>query len=158
MTTSGAGPWEHSNTEEQADLNALERALEMDGEHRRTAVAVINSQRRQPSYSDGSRYQPLQLPDAWGAPRWALADAITGGNGQPIRRQLPTGSILDCVPPGSVLSPLPKWDKKPLLRCSRCGCIATKGNTIIRNGWPWCRVCCGGQNPIPSGASPPTAQ
>lgn len=163
-TATGHGPWEQSNREEAADLAALERALTMPAEQRETAVAVLNSRRRRASYSDGSTYQPLHLPDGWGAPRWQQADNITGGT-EPRRLvdRLPSGSLLDRVPGGPCLeppAPRPKKEKAAVLRCSRCGCIASPNNTILRGGWPWCRVCCGGHNPtaLPiddSGASPP---
>ena len=93
--------------------------------------------------------------DGWGAPRWAEADELTGGTKPTLISHLPQGSLLECVAGGSVLTPLPKKDKKPISRCSRCGCWATPANVIIKNNVFWCRTCCGGEVSTPSGASPP---
>ena len=152
------GPWAQSCAEEEADLQALERALEMSPAQRQVALAVINSRRRTTTYRGEGSPAPLALPDGWGPPRWQQADAVTGGDNPTITSHLPQGSVLDCVAGGSVLSPLPKRDKKPISRCSRCGCWATPNNVILRNNVLWCRTCCGGTQSMStdtSGASPP---
>jgi hypothetical protein len=100
------------------------------------------------------------LADGWSTPRWAEADAVTGGRDphhQVLR--LPAGSLLDHIAPGRVLDPLPpkrKPTRKPVSRCSRCGCWSTPANVLVINGIYWCRVCCGGhQEPGDhSGAGP----
>jgi hypothetical protein len=60
----------------------------------------------------------------------------------------PSGSILDLIPPGNILTPPPKKVKKPISRCSRCGCWSSPTNVILRDGIYWCKTCCGGMNNI----------
>ena len=152
--TAAPGPWEQSAAEEQADLNALEQALAMSAEQRQTALAVINSRRRQAAYSEGTRYQPLAIPDGWAPPRWQQADDVTGGSGHPLIDRLPSGSVLSTVASGSVLSPLPKRDRSSRARCPRCGgWIGAKSMVVGPNGLIYCGVCCGGTRPITSGAA-----
>ena len=153
------GPWAQSCSEEQADLAALERALEMSPEQRQVALAVLNSKRRQAHYQGEANPAPLALPDGWGPPRWHQADAATGGPEPqpPATLRLATGTLLAHVAPGSCLDPVPRRQKRqrqPLLRCDRCGCFAPAGWSERH-----CPTCCNGSHPIPtteaSGLAPP---
>ena len=70
----------------------------------------------------------------------------------------PGDALLAHVAPGGVLEPLPKAKGRvPQHRCTRCGCYATPGNSILRGGLYWCRVCCGGAVAVP-GEWPEEAQ
>ena len=130
MTTTpapGPGPWEQSCQEEQVDLDAVARATAMTPEQRHQAAAVLSSLDRADAYREGrGRLAPTVLDDAWSPPRWQQADAVTGGpDPRPPVVRLPSGSLLDHIAPGNVLDPpLPKRkpERKPVSRCSRCGC------------------------------------
>lgn len=164
MTTTpapGPGPWEQSCQEQQADLDAVARAAAMTPEQRHQAAAVLSSLDRANAYREGrGRLAPTVLDDAWSPPRWQQADAVTGGpDPRPPVVRLPSGSLLDHIAPGNVLDPpLPKRkpERKPVSRCSRCGCWSTPTNVVLVKGVFWCRTCCGGhQEPgTDSGASP----
>jgi hypothetical protein len=60
----------------------------------------------------------------------------------------PGEALLAGVTSGPCLDPLPaKAERKPLLRCDRCGCFPPQG-------WSGrhCPTCCGGHHPLPAEA------
>lgn len=147
------GPWEQSCREEQADLDAVAQVAAMTPDQRQLAAKVLAAVDRSAAYQEGRGRLATPIDDAWSPPRWQQADAVTGGPEPttPVVR-LPSGSLLDRVPPGNILDPLPprqKKERKPIARCSRCGCWATPTNVLTIRGVFWCRTCCGGyQGPM----------
>jgi len=158
--------WQQSLAEEEADLQAVAAVAAMTHEQVQQAARVLSARDRAAAYREQrGRLNPVIIPtrsDGWSTPRWMQAEHITGGNpmNQSITSHLPSGSVLSSVVGGNVLDPAPprqKKEKKPISRCSRCGCWSTPANVLNVKGVYWCRVCCGGfQGPMDeesSGAS-----
>ena len=142
------GVWEHCLGEGDKVQTAIAVIFELSKEERDLEVSVYNSILRQKLYKrELDVYEPIGLDDGWGNPRWKQADNLTGGQKTMIPK-LPSGSLLSHVPPGNVFDPIPKKDKKPMSRCSRCGCWSSPENVILRKGIYWCKTCCGGKNEI----------
>lgn len=126
--------WDRGIAEGDRIVEAVELAAELSDEDRRLAVASINARRRQATYNGGPSYVPLSPGDATATP-----DLLP-----PLGGLLSGGSVLDGVPGGFVLEPVPRKEKKPLLRCDRCGCFAPRGYA-----GRLCPTCCSGTNPQP---------
>jgi hypothetical protein len=138
--TNPNNPWDRSLEESDLIDKAMETVSELSDDDRRLALANINARRRQQVYEGKGSYEPVFDKDGWNSPRWEIADSLTGG--------VDNGSILSHIPSGSVLDPPPRKEKKPMSRCSRCGCWSTPQNIILRSGVYWCKTCCGGNTPL----------